>query len=316
MLKKLVAAAAAAVGLAAATAVPAEAQDLTSLIESPNVNKCSEEFLITVPGGGNTASFLPEKAPVGPKVTEVATSVHRATRGKVQPVWITYAARPFTLFSYNESSNNGYWEASRTMRRLARMCPKATFSITGYSEGADIGAKLVNNIGHGRGPVPAKKVNSAVLISNPHLADNGGAFAAGATREDRGALEELKGGYGELGPRVLDVCRKDDPICSMPAEWRSHVNPFLRMAALRGQVPMTEFASIVAKQSPTTLPLVLSVYNHGQYGGRTLGEGAQWIISRKAPIREDRPQPRAEHPSQEQPPAPGHGAEPAPRPAR
>ena len=314
MWKKFVAAVAAAVGLVAACATPAQAQDLRSLIESPNVNKCSEEFLITIPGGGNTASFLPEKAPIGPKVTEVATRVHGATRGKIQPVWITYAASPFTLYSYNDSSNKGYWEASGTMRRLARMCPKATFSITGYSEGADIGAKLINNIGHGRGPVPAKKVNSAVLISNPHLADNGGSFAAGATRDDRGALEELKGGYGELGSRVLDVCRKDDPICSLPAEWRNHVNPFLRMAALRGQVPMTEFAAIVAKRSPTTLPLLFSVYNHTQYGGRMLEDGAQWIISRRAPIREDRPQPRAEHPSQEQAPAPAPA--PAPRPAR
>ena len=70
--KKIAATVAAAVGLAAAGAAPVEAQDLRSLIESPNVNKCADEFLITVPGGGNTVSFLPEKFPVGPKVTEVA----------------------------------------------------------------------------------------------------------------------------------------------------------------------------------------------------------------------------------------------------
>ncbi len=299
--KKIAATVAAAVGLAAAGAAPVEAQDLRSLIESPNVNKCADEFLITVPGGGNTVSFLPEKFPVGPKVTEVATGVFKATRGTVQPVWIAYNATPFTLLSYNDSSNRGYWEASGTMRRLARMCPKATFSITGYSEGADIGSKLLNNIGHGRGPVSANRVNSALLISNPHLGDNGGAFTAGATRMNRGALEHLEGGYGELGPRVLDMCRLDDPICALPPEWHNHVDPFLRMATLRGQVPVTEFAAIVARRSPTTLPLVLSVYNHGQYGGPMIAEGIQWIVSRQAPIRNDRP---AGERAQEIPPAP------------
>lgn len=294
MWKKLVAAVAASLGLTAACVTPAEAQDIRSLIESPNVTTCTNEFLITIPGGGNTASFLPEKAPVGPKVTEVATSVYRGTDGRVQPVWITYPATPFTLLSYNDSSAQGYVEAAATMRRLAHMCPNATFSITGYSEGADIGARLLNNIGHGRGPVPAKKINSAVLISNPHLADNGGAFAGGANHQDRGALEKLNGGYGELGSRVLDICRKDDPICALPAEWRTHVDPFLRVATLRGQFPITEFIAIIAKRSPTTLPLLLSVGNHGQYGGPVLQEGAQWIISRHAPARQDRPEPRAE----------------------
>lgn len=283
--RKIAASALAALAFATAGATEVEAQDLRSLIESPNVAKCSDEFLITIPGGANTASFLPEKAPVGPKVTEVATNVYRSTGGRVQPVWIAYNATPFTLLSYNDSSRQGYAAAAQTMRRLAQMCPNATFSITGYSEGADIGARLVNNIGHGRGPVPAKKVNSAVFISNPHLADNGGSFSAGATRADRGALERLDGGYGELGPRVLDVCRRDDPICSLPVEWRQHVDPMLRVATLRGQFPLTEFAAIVAKRSPTTLPLLLSVGNHGEYGGPMLEEAAQWIVTRQAPAR-------------------------------
>lgn len=288
MFKKIAAAVVAAgmaIGSAFAGATPAQAQDVKSLIESPTVNKCSSEFLIVVPGGGNTFSFLPEKAPVGPKVTPLAQTVHQRTGGKIQPVWIAYTAVPFTLMTYNDSARAGYNEATSTIRRLARMCPKATFSITGYSEGAGIGAQLVNNIAHGRGPIPANRMNSAVLISNPHLADNGGVFSGGATASHTGALETLQGGYGELGPRVLDVCRVNDPICSLPAEWRTHVDPMLRIAAFRGKVPMTELAAIVAMRSPTTLPLILSVSNHGKYGDETYVEGANWIISRSAPAR-------------------------------
>lgn len=286
MWKKILAAAATVVGLASVCAAPAEAQDLRSLIESPNVTKCAEEFLIDIPGGGNTVSFLPEKAPVGGKETEISKGVFHASRGRIQPVWIAYNSTPFALLSYNDSARDGYRAASDTMRRLANMCPNATFSITGYSEGADIGAQLVNNIAHGRGPIPAKRVNSAVFVSNPHLADNGGSFSGGATRTDQGALERLEGGYGELGPRVLDICRADDPICAFPKEWRVHVEPFLRVAMFRGQFPVTEFLAIIAKRSPTTLPLIFSMANHVQYGGPNLAPGPQWILSRQGPIRE------------------------------
>lgn len=281
LFKRIVASVVAASALLTSGAIQASAQDLRSLIQSPNVETCSEEFMITIPGGANTASFLPEKAPVGPKLTEIATGVFRATDGRIQPVWITYRSTPFTLLSYDDSSREGYGRAASTMRRLERMCPHATFSITGYSEGADIGARLVNDIGHGRGPVPAQKVNSAVFVSNPHLADNGGAFAGGATRFDQRALERLEGGYGELGPRVLDVCRKDDPICALPVEWRTHVSPFLRVAMFRGQIPATEVAAIIAERSPSTLPLLYSLGNHGRYGGPMLKEASRWIISRR-----------------------------------
>ncbi|WKK61442.1 cutinase family protein [Corynebacterium sp. P3-F1] len=286
MWKKIVAAAAAAVGIASVSATPTDAQDLSSLAQSPKVTKCSDEFLIDIPGGGNTVPFLPETAPIGGKETEVSTGVYRASHGRIQPVWISYMSIPFTFMSYNDSSRDGYRVASDTMRRLADMCPNATFSITGYSEGADIGAQLVNAIGHGRGPVPANRVNSAVFISNPHLADNGGSFSGGATAANQGALERLDGGYGELGPRVLDICRSDDPICAFPDEWRVHVDPFLRVAMFRGQVPVTELLTIIAKRSPTTLPLIFSMVNHVNYGGANLAEGPAWILSRQAPIRQ------------------------------
>lgn len=279
MLLKKIAAVAVALGFVAGGVAQASAQDMSSVIESPNVTTCSREFLITIPGGANTASFLPEKAPVGPKVTPVAQRVHQRTGGTTQPVWITYPAVPFTLMTYTDSARAGYNDASATMRRLSRMCPDATFSITGFSEGAGIGAQLINDIAHDRGPIQKEKFRSAALISNPHLADNGGHFRAGATAADKGALETLEGGYGELGPRVLDICRPDDPICSLPDEWRRHVDPMLRVATLRGQMPITELAAIVAMRSPTTLPLLLSVYNHGQYGEVSYGEAVNWITA-------------------------------------
>lgn len=284
MWKRFAATIAAAVGLTAASVAPADAQDLPSLIESPNVTKCSDEFLITVPGGGGTLPIFPEKAPVGYLESTLATRVFHASERRIQPVWIAYMSTPFTLLSYNDSSRDGYRRATDTMRRLSDMCPNATFSITGYSEGADIGAQLLNDIGHGRGPVPANRVNSAVLLSNPHLADNGGHFEGGATHLDQGALERLDGGYGELGPRVLDICRNDDPICVFPAEWREHVNPFVRVATFRGQIRVTEVLNIIAQRNPSALTLIFNMPNHIRYGEPFIASGVNWILSNQAPI--------------------------------
>lgn len=280
-LLKKVAASVVAVGLAASGVAQAGAQDLRSVIESPHVNKCSPEFLITVPGGANTASFFPEKLATPGKATDVAKAVYHRTGGTVQPVWITYPAVPFMLMPYNDSARAGYNVAASTIHRLSAMCPDATFSFTGYSEGAGIGAQLVNNIAHGRGPIPANKMSSAAFVSNPHLADNGGAFGGGATKTDRGALEILPGGYGQVGNRVLDVCRVDDPVCSLPGQWRVHVDPALRIAALRGRIPVTELILPLIRKAPETIPFIMTFFNHGQYGSGMTNQAAQWIIDRK-----------------------------------
>ncbi|MCZ9292905.1 cutinase family protein [Corynebacterium meitnerae] len=289
MLRRKIAAAAIAVatafGSTFAITPEAQAQDVAALIASPNVTKCSEEFLIAVPGGGTTFSFLPEKAPVGAKVTEVATDVYYRTGGRIQPVWIAYPSVPFLVMSYKDSSAKGYEKAASTMRRLANMCPNAKFSITGYSEGADIGAQLINNISHGRGPIPAEKFTKAALISNPRLGDNGGVFAMGATAEHRGGLETPPGGYGELGSRTMDLCFVDDSVCALPEEWRAHVSPVVRSATFRGEFALSHFVSIIMQTAPHTLPDLVGLYNHTQYGTPAFNTAVNWILQRE--VRED-----------------------------
>ena len=258
MLRRKIAAAAIAVatafGSTFAITPEAQAQDVAALIASPNVTKCSEEFLIAVPGGGTTFSFLPEKAPVGAKVTEVATDVYYRTGGRIQPVWIAYPSVPFLVMSYKDSSAKGYEKAASTMRRLANMCPNAKFSITGYSEGADIG-------------------------------DNGGVFAMGATAEHRGGLETPPGGYGELGSRTMDLCFVDDSVCALPEEWRAHVSPVVRSATFRGEFALSHFVSIIMQTAPHTLPDLVGLYNHTQYGTPAFNTAVNWILQRE--VRED-----------------------------
>ena len=96
--KKIVAATAAVIGLASAAAAPAQAQDLRSLIVSPNVTTCSSEFLIAIPGGGGTTSFMPEKMPIGAMVKEIALDTYRQSRGSI-PVSYTHLTLPTILRS-------------------------------------------------------------------------------------------------------------------------------------------------------------------------------------------------------------------------
>ncbi|GAB3075920.1 cutinase family protein [Corynebacterium aquatimens] len=239
---------------------------------------CASEYLIAIPGGGNTLPGLPSEAPVGDKVYHVSTGVRARSGGTIKTVRIAYAAVPFAVLSYTDSERSGYDETNRTISRLAHQCPEANFSITGFSEGAGIGAKIINDIAYGRGPIPAQRFSSAALISNPRLGDNGGAFGGGAYEVHKGALEALPGGYGKVGSRVLDICRVDDPICALPEELRSGVDPMLRVAVFRGQLPVMEI--LAATGVPVILTFLFGFGNHGKYGPDSYNQASQWIVDR------------------------------------
>ena len=286
----MVCAAAIACGVAMSGITDAHAQsstvdELRNLIEGPLVTTCSPEFLVVVPGGGGTVPGLSEKLPRGSKVTDIARNVRDRSRGTVQPVWVSYPAVPFAVMPYPESERKGREEMIKTVRRLARMCPRATFSFTGYSEGAGIASMVINDIAYGRGPIPAERFNSASLVSNPRLGDNGGAFYGGAGPGNKGALGVLHGGYGQLGSRVIDVCRADDPICALPYEWQHHVDPLLRIVIFRGQMPLMDILSVLTQDLSVSIPFVSSFRNHTLYGHETYHVGSQWILERRGPAR-------------------------------
>lgn len=277
--KKLAASALAALTVVAGVAHAPQA-DAAPFRFSTQVTTCSDEFLIAIPGGTNTVSWLPETAPVGPMVTDVAHRVKARTAGRVQPVWVPYAAAPFALMPYQVSERAGFDAANASIRRLAAMCPNAKFSITGYSEGAGIGAMIIRDIAYDRGPIPASRFSSAALLSNPRMGNNGAVYAGGSVASTRGALGGVEGGYGKLGGKVMEYCNPSDPICSLPAIAESAVDPLMRTVVLRGQLPIMELMALFGPNLLQAIPAFWSIRNHMHYNAPAWDTMAGFIVAR------------------------------------
>ncbi len=287
-LKKIAAACAAAFTLAAGAIAPAaHAQPV-----QPNpgdllrTQGCAAHYLIAVPGGANTAPGIPDFVPHGGNVFMTGILTATGTAGQIQPVYVSYPSTPFATTEYPKSAKGGYDRARGTVAKLARNCPSAKFSFTGYSLGADIASRLTSDIAHGRGPIPADRVSGVALFANPYQGGNGAVLSWGTHPDSRGSLGSLPDGYGVLGPRVLEICNEDDLVCSMRPEHRGLVAPAMRTNITHGRVPMNEFSAIFRALGLDSFFVFSDIKAHGGYSLAQQREASNWIIARsKAPIQ-------------------------------
>lgn len=261
----------------AATAAPIQPSENTDqLVEQQG---CTKKYLIAVPGGANTAPGIPNAMPHGGNVFLTGILTQLGTGGKVQPLWVSYHATPFAANNYYASSADGYNETVRTVRRLSNACPGATFSFTGYSLGADIAARLLRDIAHGHGPIDPDRVDSAALFANPYQGGNGAELSRVTSPASRGALGELKGGYGELGPRILEICNSADIVCSTQESYRPLVAPALKTNLRAGQLPAQQFNELFRSLGLGSLGVFRGMGAHGHYTLWDQREASDWIIS-------------------------------------
>ncbi|PAT03155.1 hypothetical protein CKJ85_09220 [Corynebacterium sp. NML 150383] len=283
---RLAAAVAAALIALAPTAAEADEQAVPAPIQpSDNAGQlveqqgCTDQYLIAIPGGANTAPGIPNAVPHGGNVFLTGIFTQLGTGGSVQPLWVSYSATPFAANNYYASSADGYNETVRTVKRLSASCPGATFSFTGYSLGADIASRLLRDIAHGNGPITPDRVDSAALFANPYQGGNGAVLSRITAPESRGALGELKGGYGELGERVLEICNPRDIVCSTDAQYRPLVEPALATDLRAGKLPLKKFNVLLSNLGIGALGVFTGMGAHGQYTLADQQEASNWIIS-------------------------------------
>lgn len=283
---RLAAAVAAALIALAPTAAAADEQAVPAPIQpSDNAGQlveqqgCTDQYLIAIPGGANTTPGIPNAVPHGGNVFLTGIFTQLGTGGSVQPLWVSYSATPFAANNYYASSADGYNETVRTVKRLSASCPGATFSFTGYSLGADIASRLLRDIAHGNGPITPDRVDSAALFANPYQGGNGAVLSRITAPESRGALGELKGGYGELGERVLEICNPRDIVCSTDAQYRPLVEPALATDLRAGKLPLKKFNVLLSNLGIGALGVFTGMGAHGQYTLADQQEASNWIIS-------------------------------------
>ena len=205
--------------------------------------------------------------------------VQGATAGQTQPLWVSYNSLAFANRPYYAASAEAYGVTRGTVEKLATSCPNATFSLTGYSLGADVAARLTRDIAYGNGPVSADRVDGVALIANPYQGHNGATLAPGTSPDSVGALGELEGGYGQLADRVLEICRPDDLVCSMKESHRPLVAPAMRTHLSAGRIPLAEFQAIFRTLGTDTASVVTGMGAHGGYSTFAPQQAADWIVA-------------------------------------
>jgi len=270
--------------------IAAAAALLLSLVSSPvqaqAQQSCAAHYLIAVPGGANTAEGIPDYVPHGGNVFMTGMLTRLGTGGEIQPLWVSYTSTPFATSEYAKSKAGGLKRARSTVSRLANACPDAKFSFTGYSLGADIAATITSDIAAGRGPIEPERVSGVALFANPHQGGNGAVLSAGTSPHSRGSLGSLPDGYGVLGPRVLEICRGDDLVCSMQESHRGLVAPAMRTNLAAGRIPLAEFNVLFRALGLKSLGIFFDIGSHGGYTLAQQQEASNWIIEQsQAPIQ-------------------------------
>lgn len=270
--------------------IAAAAALLFSLVAAPvqaqAQQSCAAHYLIAVPGGANTAEGIPDYVPHGGNVFMTGMLTRLGTGGEIHPLWVSYRSTPFATTEYEKSKAGGLKRARATVRKLANACPDAKFSFTGYSLGADIAATITSDIANGRGPITPERVSGVALFANPHQGGNGAVLSAGTSPHSRGSLGSLPDGYGVLGPRVLEICRIDDLVCSMQESHRGLVAPAMRTNLAAGRVPLAEFNVLFRAMGLKSLGIFSDIGSHGGYTLAQQREASNWIIEQsQAPIQ-------------------------------
>ncbi|RAV31847.1 cutinase family protein [Corynebacterium heidelbergense] len=263
MLRRLGAALLASTGIAASAlavtaAAPAAAPQAQAQIPGssaltpylPSVpGRCAPNIVINIPGGANTFGSSPDNLPMGAYSRDVGTRLRLAAPDRVIDRYVGYDSIPGGAYTYEQTRDNGLNTARAALAQEAAACPNSKFALFGYSMGADIGARLTQEISQGKGPIAQERLTSAVFMANPNRGVPGVQQAGGAGPTE-GAYGALPGGYGPVTNRVLDICRPGDIVCDTRDSGRLLAQVFAQTAILALKLPVDQLNANVAKLPP------------------------------------------------------------------
>ena len=197
------------------TAVVAASVTLMSPgIASAQLNGCSKTFNLVIPGTWETAEDADPSIPVG-MLKPVADSLADKHGSAVQIYTLPYMARAFDNGkTYADSKSDGLARAKDVLAQIAMKCSGIKFTITGYSQGADIAGDLASEIGNDSGPIKPEQVLAVGLLADPGSGTNGEAVI-GPKPSGKGIADPRPQGMGKLSGRVASICDPKDLYCSI-----------------------------------------------------------------------------------------------------
>ncbi|ARE37880.1 cutinase (plasmid) [Rhodococcus sp. BH4] len=181
---------------------------------SAQSNGCSKTFNLIIPGTWETAEDADPSIPVG-MLKPIAHSIADTNGSAAQIYTLPYMARAFDNGkTYADSKSDGLARTKDVIAEIATKCSDTKFTITGYSQGADIAGDLASEIGNGSGPIKAEQVLAVGLLADPGSGTDGEAVI-GPKPSGKGIADPRPQGMGKLSGRVASICDPKDLYCSI-----------------------------------------------------------------------------------------------------
>jgi hypothetical protein len=184
-------------------------------------SSCGGTFNLFIPGTWEIDENADPAVPVG-MLAPIANAI-TAHNPSARVYTLPYMARAFDNGrTYGDSKVDGSTRAVAVLTDIASSCPTTHFTITGYSQGADIAGDLASKIGNGSGPIPAEMVLAVGLLADPGSGTSGEA-PVGPRASGNGIADPRPAGMGALSGRVASICDPADMYCSI----KKGANPVL-----------------------------------------------------------------------------------------
>lgn len=243
------------------------ASDMGKWAEGLKLNDvCPANVTIYIPPSGASADvsnpFIPSFGGVHQQLTMNNYPNNMTVSLPYNALWTT------GLMTYNESRNSGIRNANIALQAINNQCPNARIHLYGYSEGADVGAHIVQSISQNRGPIPKNTLGSAVFQGNP-VRNTNGTHSAGSAPNGTGLFAPVD--YGDQADKVMETCNADDVVCNTsnlaPTLYYIYGDFIANSAPLRGQFDLRE---AIQRYNPETTvrsasELPASVYGWGRH---------------------------------------------------
>ncbi|WP_067813588.1 cutinase family protein [Nocardia inohanensis] len=198
---------------------------------------------------------------------------------------------------YLQSVTKGVDTLKSMVKQVSERCPSTRIAITGYSQGAHVASLFAQEVGAGKGVVPADKVVAVALFGDPTRNAGAGLFPSspgkskpdaapgtsgtavaaledppqysmGATGSGMGNDKNAAVSFGSLAGRVASFCSSGDLACDAPSG-----SPIVRAVAniasqveISGGDPIASLKSVAEALAYTSIKTFTSVVNNDVKG--------------------------------------------------
>lgn len=206
-------------GRAFAAAVAAAMLSGTAFAVAPAIAhadpaNCPSTFSLFIPGTWEIDENADPNQSTG-MLAPIAEAVEKQNGSTVQTYTLPYMARAFDNGkTYADSKSDGLNKATAVLSEIAAKCSNTKFTLTGYSQGADVAGDLASAIGNGSGPIAPERVLGVALLADPGSGTKGEAVV-GPRTAGNGIADPRPQGMGKLSGRVASICDPKDMYCSI-----------------------------------------------------------------------------------------------------